>query len=140
MREMGLSYMKKYDSYCKNLQVLERARAEDLTNEFILSGIIDKFFLQFELGWKVMKELLQYEGNALSRSGSPRDIVKEAYRCFGFIDEEMWLEMLRERNNMAHIYNGTAAEELVRKILNCYIEEFQRMQKEIENCYPEWGK
>ena len=29
-------------------------------------GIIDKFFVQFELGWKVLKELLSYEGQAIS--------------------------------------------------------------------------
>ena len=42
--------MKKYKNYESNLRVLEKAGQEDLSNEFILSGIIDKFFIQFELG------------------------------------------------------------------------------------------
>ena len=49
--------MKKFDNYSSNLRVLERADKEILSNEFIISGIIDKFSIQFELGWKMLKEL-----------------------------------------------------------------------------------
>ena len=45
--------MKKFENYKSNLTVLSKAYDEDLENEFILSGIIDKFFIQFELSWKV---------------------------------------------------------------------------------------
>lgn len=47
--------MKKFDNYRKNLDVLRRSDQQDLNNEFIISGIIDKFSIQFELGWKVLK-------------------------------------------------------------------------------------
>ena len=49
--------MKKYENYCTQLHVLEKAAEQDLENEFIISGIIDKFFIQFELGWKMLNEL-----------------------------------------------------------------------------------
>lgn len=42
--------MKKYENFKANLRVLEKAGEEDLANEFIQSGIMDKFFIQFELG------------------------------------------------------------------------------------------
>ena len=51
--------MKKFENYVANLNVLKRANEENLENDFIIGGIIDKFFLQFELGWKVLKELLK---------------------------------------------------------------------------------
>lgn len=54
--------MKKFENYVRNLEVLCKAKDEDLENEFIIGGIIDKFFIQFELGWKVLKELLKYNG------------------------------------------------------------------------------
>lgn len=127
--------MKKFDYYCRHLQVLKSAEKEDLENEFIISGIIDKFFIQFELGWKVMKALLLYEGDSVGQTGSPRDVIKEAYRYFGFMDEEVWLKMLRERNDTTHIYDGNAAKELVQKILIEYIKEFQRLQEAVEKRY-----
>ncbi len=109
--------MKKFDNYVSNLGVLERADKEMLDNEFIISGIIDKFCIQFELGWKLLKELLAYEGSAASATGFPRSIIKEAYSVYPLFDGELWLKMLRERNDMAHIYDGNAAKELVGRII-----------------------
>lgn len=127
--------MKKFDNYVSNLRVLERADQEMLSNEFIISGIIDKFCIQFELGWKLLKQLLAYEGSAVSATGSPRSIIKEAYAVYPFFEGELWLKMLRERNDMAHIYDGNAAKELVGRILQSYIPEFQRMEKEFTAYY-----
>lgn len=74
--------MKKFDNYRKNLDVLRRSDQQDLNNEFIISGIIDKFSIQFELGWKVLKELLTYEGINAAKTGSPREIIKQAYQYY----------------------------------------------------------
>ena len=113
--------MKKYENFKSNLHILENAGKEDLSNEFIKSGIIDKFSIQFELAWKSMKDFLKYEGVSEAKTGSPRDIIKAAYKYYGFIDEEKWLGMLSDRNDTAHIYDGGAADRLVGKILNSYI-------------------
>ena len=129
--------MKKFDNFKSNLAVLSKAYDEDLENEFIISGIIDKFFIQFELAWKVLKELLRYEGNSVAGTGSPREIIKAAYAVYEFIEEETWLSMLKERNNMTHIYDGNEAKELVKKIIDKYIPTFCLMKEEIENRYQE---
>lgn len=133
---MELSYMRKYDHFMSHLSVLLRAPKEDLSNEFIVSGIIDKFFIQFELGWKLLKEMLAYDGKSISASGSPRSIIKTSYECYDFIEEEIWLDMLRDRNDMTHIYNKSRAMELVNKIIQCYIPAFERMGKAVQ----EWKK
>lgn len=99
--------MRKFDNYVSNLRVLERAD----------------------------KELLAYEGIAVSVTGSPRSIIKEAYAVYPFFDGELWLKMLRERNDMAHIYDGNAAKELVGRILQSYIPEFQKIEKEFATYY-----
>ena len=127
--------MKKFDIFSSNLEVLKRAGQENIDNEFIISGIIDKFFIQFELSWKVLKELLCYEGSREARSGSPREILKAAYSVYDFINEDVWIEMLKSRNDMTNIYDGEAAKRLVNIILQKYIPEFLRMQKGILERY-----
>ncbi len=127
--------MQKYDNYCSNLRVLSQASNQDLRNEFIISGIIDKFFVQFELGWKLLKELLKYEGRPIAASGSPRMIVKEAYKIYDFFDEDTWLDMLDQRNDLTHIYDGNKANELAHQIMDRYIPEFQKMEKRILELY-----
>ena len=62
---MGWWFMKKYDNYTSHLAVLRKSPEQDLRNEFILSGIIDKFFIQFELGWKERNNTAHiYDGEA----------------------------------------------------------------------------
>ena len=129
--------MKKFDNFVSNLAVLQNADKEDLENEFIVSGIIDKFYVQFELGWKVLKELLKYEGRAEANTGSPREILKAAYTVYDFIDESLWLSMLRERNNTAHMYDAEAASILVENILRDYIPAFVRMREAVAARYAE---
>lgn len=120
--------MKRYDEFVRHLAVLQQAHTQDLSNEFIVSGVIDKFFIQFELGWKLLKDLLRYEGLEVSVSGSPRTIIKEAYLLYDFLDEETWLGMLHARNDVTHIYNSTLAQNLVGDILTQYIPAFTAME------------
>lgn len=127
--------MKKLENYVSHLRVLQQANQEDLDNEFIISGIIDKFSIQFELGWKLLEQLLAYEGSAASATGSPRGIIKEAYAVYPFFDGELWLAMLRDRNSMAHIYDGEAAKALVKRILEEYIPQFVRLENELKQQY-----
>ena len=132
---MASLFTKKFENYCLNLKVLSKAKNEDLNNEFIVSGIIDKFFVQFELGWKVLKELIKYEGKSIANSGSPREIIKAAYSIYSFIDEDTWLSMLKARNDMSHISDGNAARNLVNLILDNYIPEFIKLKDEIQAYY-----
>lgn len=129
--------MKKYENYVAVLTLLSRAREQDLDNEFVLSGIVDKFELQFELGWKLLKALLAYEGDPIAASGSPRDVLKAAYRYYDFLDEDLWLRMLHDRNDSAHIYDGERMRRLVDAIIADYIPAFQALRKGLESRYGE---
>ena len=120
--------MQKLDNYSRNLAVLSQANQQDLDNEFVIGGIIDKFCIQFELGWKLFKEILRYEGIAVSASGSPREIIKGMYQVADYINCEMWLKMLKDRNSMAHIYHGEKARKLVNVIIEEYIPEFKKVE------------
>ena len=127
--------MKKFEQFKSNLKVLITAENEDLSNEFILGGIIDKFFVQFELGCNVLKELLRYDGNYISETGSPKIILKTEFTFFDLIDVDIWLGMLKNRNDLTHIYDALAAKRLVGVILKDYIPAFVKMQTGIEEYY-----
>ena len=129
--------MKKYENYVSALKSLRKAPEQDLSNDFIQSGIIDKFSIQFELGWKVLKELLTYEGINAAKTGSPREIIKQAYQYYPCIEEDVWLDMLSQRNNMAHIYNGNAAKELASEIIRRFIPAFEKLEKSICERYAD---
>lgn len=129
--------MKKYENFRSQLAVLRKAGDEDLQNEFVVSGIINKFALQFELSWKVLKETLAYEGVALAASGSPREVLKAAFAIYGFIDEDVWLEMLKARNDLTHVYDGDAARVMVDRIVGVYVPAFSRLENGLDELYAD---
>lgn len=129
--------MKKYDNYAAQLSVFERAKDEDLSNEFIMGGVTSKFALQFELAWKLLKETLAYEGVAAAASGSPREILKAAFVTYDFLEEDIWLEMLKTRNDLSHIYDGAAARETVDRIVETYTPAFQKLKEGLDSLYQD---
>lgn len=127
--------MKKYDNFASALKTLALSDRQDLDNEFVQGGIIAKFSLQFELSWKLMKELLRYEGDGAAATGSPREIIKAAYRYYDCMDEQVWLQMLRDRNDTTHIYDAELANRLVKAVIESYIPEFQKFDVEVRERY-----
>ena len=123
--------MKKYDNYVSNLDVLKHADEQELDNEFVIGGIKDKFCLQFDL------ELLAYEGRAEAATGSPREIIKAAYTVYDFMDETVWLDMLRDRNTSTHIYDGEEVRRLAQRVIDRYIPAFERMRHAIDARYAD---
>lgn len=129
--------MKKYENFVSALVNLEDAPNQDLNNDFVQSRLINKFNLQFELSWKLLKRLLEYEGATLAASGSPRAILKESYRFYDFIDEAAWLDMLRDCNTNVHIYDNKLAQDLIQLILNVYIPAFSQLRDGLMERYGE---
>ena len=127
--------MRKYENYASALSSLRSAPEQDLANEFVQSGVIDKFELQFELGWKLFKAVLAYEGDPVSATGSPRDVIKAAFQYYDFMDESLWLRMLRDRNDSAHIYDADRARRLVDTVIADYIPEFERVDEGLVRRY-----
>ncbi|OZG64061.1 HI0074 family nucleotidyltransferase substrate-binding subunit [Bifidobacterium eulemuris] len=127
--------MRKYENYAAALRSLSQAPQQDLDNEFVQSGVIGKYKTQFELGWKLMKALLTYEGDPVSATGSPRDTVKAAFQYYDFMDESLWLRMLRDRNDSAHVYDASLARRLVDTIIADYIPEFERLRQGLNDRY-----
>ena len=60
--------MKKYENFVSALANLEDAPNQDLNNDFVQSGLINKFNLQFELSWKLLKLSLIHISEPTRRS------------------------------------------------------------------------
>ena len=123
--------MRKFDQYCSALRILELAPGKDYSDTYIVSGLKDKFVLQFELSWKVMKETLVMKGVIESSLSSPRSVLKHAVMNFPELDDAVWLEMLEKRNSSIHMYDEELVTSLVPVIIKRFIPEFQKLEKVI---------
>lgn len=126
---MQEKFINRYRSYCRSLANLKEARGKDPADLFVLSGTVQMFNLSFDLSWKVMKDLIsQYHGVIEYAAGSPRETLKTA-RSVGLIEDDIWLGMLRARNNLAHDYDGTLAVKYFQLIVNEYYEKLEEFRE-----------
>lgn len=79
----------------------------------------------FEMTWKALKKLLQLNSIKEADTGSPKAIIKLAYRESYIIEEDLWLDMLDARNIIEHTYMEDMQDEFVDKIITMYKPELQ---------------
>lgn len=85
---------------------LAEALNEPSSNPLAIDGSIQRFEFSFELGWKLLKELLQEEGLQVV---TPREAIRAAYQASLVSDEDTWLTMIEYRNLTSHTYNEERA-------------------------------
>ena len=112
---------KRFDSYKKSLASLAEARERDMRGSCVLIGTSAKFSITFDWAWKVMKDILvQHYAIIDFVAGSPREVLRAAFRA-KLIDDEIWMEMLKVRNQLAHDYDGQIVEKYCEDIVKVYI-------------------
>lgn len=118
---MDAKCRKRFNSYKKSLASLAEARERDMGDSFVLSGTSAKFSITFDLAWKVMKDILvQHYAIIDFVAGSPREVLRTAFRA-KLIEDEVWMEMLKVRNQLAHDYDGQIVEKYCEDIVKVYI-------------------
>lgn len=130
--------MKKYENFCAALGNLKDIYqyAEPYDN-VVLTGLVGLYEICFEQSWKMMKEILESHGFEEGATGSPKLILKTAYKA-GLIEEEMlWLEALAARNNVAHAHNREIALDIVRQTKGGFYDMFCRLKEKAEEWMEE---
>ena len=113
---------KKYDNFC-------RAHTYDTV---VLTGMTALYEISVEQAWKAMKEILEQQGLSENKTGSPRQVLKTAYQAGMINNEEVWLQALQARNNVAHAYNEAIAKNIVRESQEIYISMFRDLKTTLE--------
>jgi nucleotidyltransferase substrate binding protein (TIGR01987 family) len=127
-------WIQRFDNYLSVLQHLEsfvairETRPLSVAEEF---ATIKAFELAFECAWNVLKDYLEGKGNTADIHGS-RDAVRNAFRM-GIIDNgEIWFDMIKSRNNTAHVYDEETAQEVSFVVSNEYMDEFRKFKSKFE--------
>jgi nucleotidyltransferase substrate binding protein (TIGR01987 family) len=95
---------------------------------FMRDSSIQRFEYTFDLAWKAIKVFLE-EVHGI-RCASPKKCFRDAFKV-GLIDyEELWLTMCNDRNDIAHMYRESFADELY-DTLPSYLSSFQNLQNKL---------
>lgn len=125
------AYNSKRENYKKALGRLKEGISHyDEENDLLRDGLIQRFEFTFELAWKTLKTVFEDEG--LIGLNSPKTVLREAFVAKLIKDEDLWLDMLNDRNTTAHIYNEKLAIKICNNVKDKYIEVFERLSEAID--------
>lgn len=125
--------MKKYENFCNALFNLKDIYSyNEPYNNVEMTGLVALYEICFEQAWKAMKEVLEQQGFAQEKTGSPRIVLKTAYAAGMIQNEELWMAALVARNNVAHSYNKEVALDIIKQTKDEFYKMFVILKEELE--------
>ncbi len=129
----NIRWIQRFSHFDKALIQLEEAvvlqTERDLSN-LEAQGLIQAFEFTHELAWNVMKDFFEYQGNTEIRGS--RDATREAFQ-YGLIENgNVWMEMIRSRNQSSHTYNQDTAQDILEKVCEQYFSLFLAFREKMQ--------
>jgi len=133
MCDSDIRWIQRFDNFCKALAQMTKFMEKGELNELEEQGLIKSFEYTFELGWKVLKDLLDYQG--LEGLIGSRDAIREAFKQ-GLLgneeDGQVWMDMIKSRNLAAHAYDETKMKMIVGAIERHYFQQFLALKGRLQ--------
>ena len=103
-----IRWQQRLDNFSKALSQLDDACERDSYTDLERAGLVQIFEFSFELAWKVLKDLLFYEGYDLI---TPREVIRKSFEVNYIVEDdcEIFLDALKKRNLLSHTYNEELA-------------------------------
>jgi nucleotidyltransferase substrate binding protein (TIGR01987 family) len=113
----------------KQLQAAITAHDAKPDDELIVIALIKAYEFSFELSWKTLKDLLAWNGLDVKL---PPEVLKQAFATGLLENGQLWIDMLEQRNLMAHTYDQARAQQAAALICERYWPELQGLHNSLE--------
>jgi nucleotidyltransferase substrate binding protein (TIGR01987 family) len=117
----AVRWKQRFENFERAFLLLKEAFEKDigLMSDLEKEGVVQRFEYTFELAWKTLKDYLAYSGVAFDQV-TPRSVIKQAFAARIIEDGQAWIDMLEQRNLMAHTYDKETFDAVVRSISQRY--------------------
>lgn len=116
---MSNNLIQSYETFKNAYLKLEQFITQDNNSEIARAGILHAFEFTFELWWKYLQRYL--ESMYVLEEHGPSSVIKVAFQNGLIKDGQAYMDMLRDRNLIAHTYKENMAEEIYLRIKNEHI-------------------
>ena len=124
-------WQQRLDTFESALAQLTSACDRERCDYLELAGLIKTFEFSFELSWKVLKDLLFYDGHDVK---APRAVIRKSFEVdyIGESDCVTLLDALDKRNLLSHAYVLDVAEEAETLIKERYHPVLLRLHRTLD--------
>ena len=99
-------------------------------NDLMVIALIKAYEFSFELSWKTLKDLLAWNG---IDARLPREVLKQAFATGLLENGQLWIDMLEQRNLMAHTYDQARALTAATLISTTFWPELAALEQSLAN-------
>ena len=92
-------------------------------------AVVKAYEFSFELSWKTLKDLLSYEG---IDAQLPREVLRQAFSYGLLKNGQLWIDMLEQRNLMAHTYDQARTNQALMLIRETFAPELLQLAAQLE--------
>ena len=96
-------------------EIIEENEDISKLEAIIQEGITKRFEFTLELAWKTLRDKMEFDGLKVAKA-SPKPVLKFAYQSGYIEDIDIWLEMVDDRNLLAHTYSFKALGEILQRL------------------------
>ena len=124
-----IRWKQRFQNFTKALETLRRAvglSEQRKLSELEQQGLIQGFEFTHELAWNVLKDYLEEQGYVGIISS--KNATREAFKNDLLSDGQVWMDMIKARNQTSHTYNIELAESIVQSILTQFFPAFAEME------------
>ncbi|CAC9444464.1 hypothetical protein [uncultured Gammaproteobacteria bacterium] len=121
----------RYKNFRQSTSKLQEVLLENKT-DIVWDSAIKRYEICYELSWKSIQEQLKNEG--LEVCNSPKNCFKQAFKLGLIEEEEMFADMVQNRNLTTHTYNEDLADKIYAQ-LEGYLQILTNLAKNIGKNY-----
>ena len=118
MENQDIRWKQRFQNFSKALDYLDTALKIENPDIIQKAGTIQFFEMSFELSWNLVKDYLEEQGFVDVKS--PRTALKKAFEIGIIENGHDWMDLIIDRNLIAHTYDEQKATEMKLLILNKY--------------------
>ncbi|MEM1312754.1 MAG: HI0074 family nucleotidyltransferase substrate-binding subunit, partial [Patescibacteria group bacterium] len=112
-----------FNKALESLSVIKKGRG---FSELEKTGLIMRFIFTLEMSWKLLQDVLEFEGNDIK---GVKDVVRISLQRGFITNGEIWMEMIDKRNIMAHQYDEDKSSKIFLRVKNFYVTEIYNLRK-----------
>jgi nucleotidyltransferase substrate binding protein (TIGR01987 family) len=138
MSAKDIRWIQRFHNFSKALSQL--ADAVELAQDRPLSkleeqGMIQAFEFTHELAWNTLKDFLENRG--VQNIYGSKDTTREAFKTGLIENGEIWMDMIKSRNQTTHTYDEFTVIEIMKAITYSYFSEFNTLLAKLNKLQEE---
>ncbi len=134
-----IRWKQRFDNFERAFRLLKSAieeRSLDEYSDLEQEGLVQRFEFSFELAWKTMKDYLEDSGLQINPV-TPKTVIKEAFAAKLIEDGQKWIDMMLDRNLLAHTYDQKRFRKALTSVKNTYLPELEKLHRWLRQKYQE---